>query len=509
MELPFSQFSMFLSFLLFLVIAIKLMRESKRGKGPNLPPGPRKLPLIGNLHQLMGSLPHHTLRDMANEYGPIMHLRFGEVPTVIISSAEAAKEVMKTHDLVFADRPKILVADIIGYNSTQITFSPYGDHWRQLRKICVAELLNVKRVQSFESLRQEEVKDLIKTISLNPAGTTINLSQMIFTLTNNIIARAAFGRKLENQDEFIATLRKIVDLAGGFDLPDTFPSLKFLHPLTGAKAAMEKIHHQIDKILESVLQEHKAARKLAINREDKMHKEDLVDVLLRVQESGDLEVPITTDTIKAVILETFIAGTDTSSTALEWAMAELMKNPQVMEQAQAEVRQAFKGKSMITESEVQQLDYLRLVIKETLRLHAPVPLLVPRVARQRCELGGYEIQANTRLMVNAWAICRDPKYWENAECFEPERHRNSTLDFKGNNFEFIPFGAGRRACPGILFGISNLELPLAQLLLHFDWKLPNGIEPNNLDMTEAFGETVRKKTNLHVIGIPYGNMSDY
>ncbi|XP_049400411.1 desmethyl-deoxy-podophyllotoxin synthase-like isoform X2 [Solanum stenotomum] len=456
---------MFLSFLLFLVIAIKLMRESKRGKGPNLPPGPRKLPLIGNLHQLMGSLPHHTLRDMANEYGPIMHLRFGEVPTVIISSAEAAKEVMKTHDLVFADRPKILVADIIGYNSTQITFSPYGDHWRQLRKICVAELLNVKRVQSFESLRQEEVKDLIKTISLNPAG--------------------------------------------GFDLPDTFPSLKFLHPLTGAKAAMEKIHHQIDKILESVLQEHKAARKLAINREDKMHKEDLVDVLLRVQESGDLEVPITTDTIKAVILETFIAGTDTSSTALEWAMAELMKNPQVMEQAQAEVRQAFKGKSMITESEVQQLDYLRLVIKETLRLHAPVPLLVPRVARQRCELGGYEIQANTRLMVNAWAICRDPKYWENAECFEPERHRNSTLDFKGNNFEFIPFGAGRRACPGILFGISNLELPLAQLLLHFDWKLPNGIEPNNLDMTEAFGETVRKKTNLHVIGIPYGNMSDY
>ncbi|KAF3677899.1 Cytochrome [Capsicum annuum] len=506
MELPlFSKFYVLVSFLVFLVIAIKLMRESKRGKGPNLPPGPRKLPLIGNLHQLMGSLPHHTLRDMAKEHGPIMHLRFGEIPTVIVSSAEAAKEVMKTHDLVFADRPKILAAEIIGYKSTQITFSPYGDHWRQLRKICVAELLNVKRVQSFESIRQVEVEDLIKTISSN-AGTTINLSQMIFTLTNNIISRAAFGKKLQNQDEFIDTLRKTVDLAGGFDLPDTFPSLKFLHPLTGAKAAMEKIHHQIDKILESVLQEHKAAWR-TVSGKNKMHKEDLVDVLLRVQESGDLEVPITTDTIKAIILETFIAGTDTSSTALEWAMAELMKNPKVLEQAQAEVRQAFKGKSMITESEVQQLDYLRLVIKETLRLHAPVPLLVPRVARQRCELGGYEIQANTRLMVNAWAICRDPKYWENAECFEPERHRNSTLDFKGNNFEFIPFGAGRRACPGILFGISNLELPLAQLLFHFDWKLPNGIEPNNLDMTESFGETVRKKKNLHVVGIPYMSKS--
>lgn len=302
MELPFSQFSLFLSFLVFLVIAIKLLRGSKRGKGPNLPPGPRKLPLIGNLHQLMGSLPHHTLRDMAKEHGPIMHLRFGEVPTVIVSSAEAAKEVMKTHDLVFADRPKIIVADIIGYNSTQITFSPYGDHWRQLRKICVAELLNVKRVQSFESIRQEEVEELIKTISSNPVGTTINLSQLIFALTNNIISRAAFGRKLENQDEFIAILRKTVDLAGGFDLPDTFPSLKFLHPLTGAKAAMEKIHHQIDKILESVLQDHKAARKLTTGLKDKMHKEDLVDVLLRVQESGDLEVPITTDTIKAIIL---------------------------------------------------------------------------------------------------------------------------------------------------------------------------------------------------------------
>ncbi|MCD7455277.1 hypothetical protein HAX54_027652 [Datura stramonium] len=277
------------------------MKESKRGKGPNFPPGPRKLPLIGNLHQLMGSLPHHTLTDMAKKYGPIMHLKFGEVPTIIVSSAEAAKEVMKKHDLIFSDRPKILVADIIGYNSTQITFSPYGDHWRQLRKICVAELLNVKRVQSFESIRQEEVKDLIKTISSNPRGATINLSQMIFMLTNNIISKAAFGRKLENQDEFITILRKIVDLAGGFDLTDTFPSLKFLHPLTGAKATMEKIHHKIDKILESVVQEHKAARRI-ISEKDKMHKEDLVDVLLRVQESGDLEVPIPTDTIKAVIL---------------------------------------------------------------------------------------------------------------------------------------------------------------------------------------------------------------
>ncbi|KAG5579626.1 hypothetical protein H5410_050253 [Solanum commersonii] len=178
-------------------------------------------------------------------------------------------------------------------------------------------------------------------------------------------------------------------------------------------------------------------------------------------------------------------------------MAELMKNPQVMEQVQAKVRQAFKGKSMITESEVQQLDYLRLVMKETLRLHAPVPLLVPRVARQRCQLGRYEIQGNARLMVNAREICRDPTYWKNVEYFEPKRHWNSTLDFKGNNFEFIPFGAGRRACPGILFGILNLELSLAQLLFHFGWKLPNGIAPNNLDMTEAFGETTRKKTNLH------------
>lgn len=185
---------------------------------------------------------------------------------------------------------------------------------------------------------------------------------------------------------------------------------------------------------------------------------------------------------------------------MEWAISELLKNPRVMKKAQAEVRQAFKGKTKVVESDIQSLDYLKLVIKETLRLHPPGPLL-PRETREKCEVGGYEIPVKTKVLVNAWAIGRDPNIWTEPECFKPERFQGSLVDFKGTNFEFIPFGAGRRICPGISFATANIELALAQLLYHFDWKLPNGIKLEELDMSETFGITARKKHNLHLIPI--------
>lgn len=200
----------------------------------------------------------------------------------------------------------------------------------------------------------------------------------------------------------------------------------------------------------------------------------------------------------------FTAGTDTSSGVVEWAMSEMMKNPHVMERAQTEVRQAFLGKPEIKESDIQQLHYLKLVIKETLRLHPPIPLLLPRESREHCVINGYEIPVKTRVIVNAWAIGRDSEHWENAESFEPERFlQDSSADFRGTHFEFIPFGAGRRMCPGMLFGLVNVEVPLARLLFHFDWKLPNGIGAEELDMTEGFGITMRRLNNLHLIAIPF------
>lgn len=199
----------------------------------------------------------------------------------------------------------------------------------------------------------------------------------------------------------------------------------------------------------------------------------------------------------------FTAGSDTSSTTMEWAMSELIKNPKMMDKAQAEVRNVLKGKKKIKEKDIEEVNYLKLVIKETLRFHPPAPLLLPREARERCEINGYEIAIKTRVIVNVRAIGRDPEYWNNPECFEPARFHNSSFDFKGANFEFIPFGAGRRMCPGISFGIANIELPLALLLYQFNWKLPNGLRPEQLDMRESFGVTVRRKNGLHLIATPY------
>jgi cytochrome P450 len=197
----------------------------------------------------------------------------------------------------------------------------------------------------------------------------------------------------------------------------------------------------------------------------------------------------------------FAAGTETSSGVVLWTMSEIVKNPKVMEEAQAEVRRVFDKKGYVDETKMHQLIYLKSVIKETFRLHPIIPLLVPRESRERCQINGYEIPAKTRVIVNAWAIGRDPKYWVEPESFKPERFVDSLVDFKGTDFEFIPFGAGRRMCPGIAFALPNIELPLAMLLFHFDWMLPNGMKNEDLDMSETFGISVGRKHDLCLIPI--------
>ncbi|RDY08090.1 Cytochrome P450 71D9, partial [Mucuna pruriens] len=185
-----------------------------------------------------------------------------------------------------------------------------------------------------------------------------------------------------------------------------------------------------------------------------------------------------------ILKDIFGGGSDTSSATIAWAMTEMMKNPRTMEKAQAEVREVFAKEGKPNESGIENLKYLKAIVSETLRLHPPGPLLLPRECGQACEINGYHIPKKSKVIVNAWAIGRDPKYWTEAERFYPERFIESSVDYKGNNFEFIPFGAGRRMCPGLTFGLSNVEHALAMLMYHFDWKLPNGIKNEDLDMTE-------------------------
>ncbi|XP_028799673.1 cytochrome P450 71D10-like [Neltuma alba] len=485
------------TFLCFILLIHKL---SNSRKCRNLPPGPPKLPIIGNLHQLLVSIPTRSLRDLSKKYGPLMYLQLGQLPFMIVSSPEIAKEVMKTHDQIFANRPKTLATDIFAYNGSDIVFSPYGNYWRQLRKICTLELLSAKRVQTFKNIREEEVSMLMKDIR-EYAGSVMNLSKKIFPLTNSIVARAAFGKKTKNVEAILPTIEHTIQLISGLNVIDFYPSLGFLSVITGIKATMIRLQAETDRIFQNIITDHEEKNLGNHAGED----EDLVDVLLRIQKENDLEIPLSYDNIKGVIKDIFVGGTETAATTIEWTMTELLRNPVAMKRAQEEVRRVFKSKGCVDESEISQLKYVAAVIKEVLRLHPAVPLLVPRENRERCKINGYEIPAKTRIIVNAWAIGRDPKYWDEPEKFIPERFLDTTVNysFTGSNFEFIPFGAGRRICPGIAFATPVVELIISNMLYHFDWQLPNGMKAAELDVEESFGATMRRKNDLCVIPFKY------
>ncbi|KAL5549559.1 hypothetical protein UlMin_004790, partial [Ulmus minor] len=288
MDFPIPSFFVLFTLILFFLMVAKILHKPKtKNSISRLPPGPGKLPLIGNLHLLVGSLPHHSLRNLANKYGPLMHLQLGEVSNIVVSSSEMAKEIMKTHDIIFANRPFLLGIQILIYDSTDIAFAPYGDYWRQLRKICTMELLSQKRVQYFRSIREEEISNLVKAICLSE-GSEINLSKRILSLSYGITARAAFASKVTS----------------GFCVADYYPSIKMLQHVSGLRKKLEKLHREIDRILGNIIEEH---------REDMMKlkqdgdgvgdlDEDLVDVLLKRQKSGDLDPPLTDNNIKAVLL---------------------------------------------------------------------------------------------------------------------------------------------------------------------------------------------------------------
>ncbi|RVX04744.1 Cytochrome P450 71D10 [Vitis vinifera] len=420
--------------LLFLYMLYKI---GKRWRGnissQKLPPGPWKLPLIGNMHQLIdGSLPHHSLSRLAKQYGPLMSLQLGEISTLIISSPEMAKQILKTHDINFAQRASFLATNIVSYHSTDIIFSPYGNYWRQLRKICVVELLTSKRVKSFQLIREEELSNLITTLA-SCSRLPINLTDKLSSGTFAIIARAAFGEKCKEQDAFISVLKETLELVSGPCVADMYPSVKWLDLISGMRHKIEKVFKRTDRILQNIVDEHREKMKTEAGK--LQGEEDLVD-------------------------DIFAGGGETTSISVEWAMSEMLKNPRVMDKAQAEE------------------------------------------CREMCEINGYEIPKKTLIIVNAWAIGRDSDHWVEAERFYPERFLDSSIDYKGTDFGYIPFGAGRRMCPGILFSLPIIELSLAHLLYNFDWKLPNGMKADDLDMTEAFGITVRRKQDLHLIPIP-------
>ncbi|KAJ3701673.1 hypothetical protein LUZ61_005378 [Rhynchospora tenuis] len=502
--LNLTSFLLLASTLLFLFF---ILRSKSKSKLPsiNLPPGPKPLPLIGNLHQL-GDQPHLALHRLSCTYGPIFRLTLGFIPTVVVSSAKLAREVMRTHDLALASRPQLQSARSLFYGCTDIAFAPYGPYWRHVRKICILELLSQRRVDMFAPVRAAEARCMISRIATAAAeGKAMNLSKILGLYANGVLGRAAFGKDFYGGGDydrhgFQEMLEEYQVLLGGFSIGDFFPGMEWVGAITGTNARLEKTFQRFDKFFDEIIEEHmQKRRKGRIQEEGK----DLVDVLLDVKESEGLEMPLTMDNVKAVILDMFAAGTDTTFISLDWGMTELLMNPGALKQAQKEVREITGAKQFVSESDLCNMPHLKAVIKEIFRLHPPAPVLIPRESMEQVTIDGYDIPTKTRIYINAWAIGRDPELWEHPDQFKPERFLDSPIDYKGQHYELIPFGAGRRICHAISFGTASVELALAQLLHSFDWELPPGVAAKDLDLTEVFGITMHRIQQLVVVAKPY------
>ncbi|KAK9291153.1 hypothetical protein L1049_009341 [Liquidambar formosana] len=483
-----------------------------------LPPGPRWWPVVGNIFQL-GWAPHESFAKLARKHGPIMTLWLGSMSTVVISSSEEAREMFKNHDVVLAGR-KIYEAMKGDYGSEgSLITSQYGPHWRMLRRLSTTQFFVTSRLDSMQTVRSGCIDRMVQFIQdAGESGTkAVDVGRFFFVMSFNLIGNLMFSKDLldpksERGMQFFHHAGKVMELAGKPNVADFLPLLRCLDP----QGIRRKTQFHVERAFEiagGFIKE-----RIGISMENGYTEEkrkDFLDVLLEFRGDG-VEEPskFSSRTINVIVFEMFTAGTDTTTSTLEWAMAELLHNPKTLNKVQAELRSIVTPDKKMEERDIENLPYLKAVIKETLRLHPPLPFLVPHMAMDSCKMLGYYIPKETQILVNVWAIGRDPKTWKDPLVFKPERFLEPNMvDYKGHHFEFIPFGSGRRMCPAVPLASRVLPLALGSLLHSFDWVLADGLKPEDMDMTERMGITLRKAVPLKVIPVPYkgwpvfGNMT--
>ncbi|XP_047311804.1 cytochrome P450 84A1-like [Impatiens glandulifera] len=495
--LPITLFISLVSLFFFLSLFSRL-----RPKLP-YPPGPRGLPFIGNM-MLMDQLTHRGLFKLSKKYGGLFHMKMGYLHMIAVSSSDVAKQVLQAQDNIFSNRPATIAISYLTYDRADMAFAHYGPFWRQMRKLCVMRLFSRKRAESWESVR-DEVDRMMRTVA-SETGSAVNLGELVFVLTRDIIYRAAFGTSSNSgRDDFIKILQEFSKLFGAFNIADFIPSLTWVDPQR-LNDRLKKARASLDKFIDHIIDDHMA------RKEDEHESDpDMVDDLVafysddaKTSESEDLQnsISLTRENIKAIIMDVMFGGTETVASAIEWSLSELMKSPEDLKKAQQELTNVVGLDRRVTESDLEKLTFLKCVIKETLRLHPPIPLLLHETAVET-EVSGYRIPAKCRVMINAYAIGRDPNSWSDPDTFRPSRFLEENVpDFKGNHFEFIPFGSGRRSCPGMQLGLYALEMAVANLLHGFTWELPDGMKPSELDMTDVFGLTAPRATRLVAVPSP-------
>ncbi|XP_076958563.1 geraniol 8-hydroxylase-like [Bidens hawaiensis] len=468
--------------LFFLLHAIDLHRKRRQ------PPGPLGLPIIGNLLEL-GPKPHESLANLSKKHGPLMTIRLGRITSVVASTPDAAREILQRNDEACSGRNIPEAVSCLPDNDVALAWIPTNESWRTIRKALNTYLTHQHKLDTLRHLRQNVMEGVLGFLRQKKAG--IEIGKLAFAAALNMMSNTCMSQNVTNYESddiggFKTAVKTVMKMTGKFNIADIFPVLKPWDPQNirrDAKAAYEWLANMADGYITERLK----------HRESKLQRfGDMLDSLLDYSEAN--EADFTVKHIKILLVELFLAGTETSSNTTEWAMTELLVNPDMFSRVRKEVATIVGEDGQIQEAKILDLPYLQAVIKETMRLHLSVPLLVPHKTETDVKLGKYTVPKNTQILVNAWAMARDPRYWENPLVFKPERFLENEIDYKGQNFEFIPFGSGRRMCPGIPLAHRVVSLMVASFVYHFDWKLPHARE--EMDMNDAFGLTLIRATPL-------------
>ncbi|XP_051223017.1 geraniol 8-hydroxylase [Lolium perenne] len=496
--------SSLLAWLPWLVVSIlsiyllDLLAHARR----RLPPGPRPLPLIGSLH-LLGDQPHRSLAHLAKIHGPLMSLRLGSVTTVVVSSPDIAREFMQKHDAVFAAR---FVNDAAGHHAkNSVPWLPNAPRWRSLRKIMATELFAPHRLDALQGLRSDKVRELAEHVArLARDGVAVDIGRVAFTTSLNLLSGTIFSKDLTSLDDhggskdFQVLVAEIMEHLGLPNVSDFWPALAWAD-LQGQRRLMARLFARLHVVFDAEVDGRLRERE---DGEPRKESDDFLDVLLDVAGRDGGKAGLDRDTLRSLFTDLFVAGSDTSSSTIEWAMAELLRDPSSMAKAQEELTRVVGSTRSVKESDIDQLPYLQAVVKETFRLHPPAPLLLPRQAQETTRITGYTVPQGSRVLVNVWAIGRDEVTWHEPDNFMPERFLGRVMDYKGGDFELIPFGAGRRVCPGMPLATRMVHLVLATLLNQFEWRLPVEVEKTGIEMGEKFGLTLTKYVPLCAIASP-------
>ncbi|KAJ8617423.1 hypothetical protein MRB53_013609 [Persea americana] len=416
-----------------------------------------------------------------------MHIKFGSQHTFYASNAAVATEILKTNDRHLSSAraapPSVLIDGQIQYS---LLWNECNDYWKSLRKVCRTELFTTRMLDSQSQIREKKVMDLMNFLKTKQ-GQIVQVSDVVFVTLLNLLSNMIFSKDMflyEGEDEkrgMKYLIRDVTLTAVKLDISELFPILRPLD-LQGIKRG---VNNGLKPIFGSW------AETVRDRKESKDHsRHDFLDVLIQGGFSDQ--------TLDGMILEMLGAGSETTTSTIEWTLTELLRHPHMLKKLREEL-QAVVGDRPMKESDLPKLPYLHACIKETLRLHPPAPFLIPRRSTETCTVLNYTIPKGSQILVNAYAIHRDPDTWERPLDYWPERFIGSELDYQGNHLQFIPFGAGRRICIGLPLGSRATRMVLGSLVKWFDWELPNGMEPDKLPMTESFGLTLQMDPPLFAI----------